>query len=112
MTSGLGGRGNLRRSSFGSRPRGNNAVTDLKQQQQQPMFGLFFLRGVEIQFYKVMIEPPILLICILLHMGDEVIYCEVTFYILIHSRRNHIFVAIWEMSIVIQVCNVKGLFMH
>ena len=37
MTSGLGGRGDLRRSSFGSRPRGNNAVTDLKQQQQHVM---------------------------------------------------------------------------
>ena len=35
VTSGLGGRVDLRRSSFGSWPRGKNAVVDLKQTKKQ-----------------------------------------------------------------------------
>ena len=41
VTSGLGGRGDLRRSSLGSWPRGKNAVADPKQTKQTKLLENF-----------------------------------------------------------------------
>ena len=59
----LGGRGDLRRSSFGSRPRGNNAVTDLKQ-QQQPWLPWPLLRVITYTHYAVLVISTLLRGCV------------------------------------------------